>query len=321
MAQLDWYIRAGLKPRHFQLVIALGEYRQVAKVAALMNVSTSAVSKALAELEDGLGLKLFERSVRGVIPTPFGECMIRGAKIMVRGLAQVGDELHALTHGVTGKVRLGVLPSYAASLLPGTLVQLKRLSPATPIVVQEATMDVLLHALRAGEVELILGTLPRRTVEADVDEEELYQDSTSVVVRAGHPLLSKESVAWEELSAFPWVLPPEGSLLREPLSQCFKDNGVSEPTNFIETLSASLVQSYLLHSDAIATIPASMANELVNERRIDFPPVVMPLLVRPVGLVWSRGRPLSPSARLFRECLRRYIDNRDGAPARKGGSL
>ncbi|VVE30863.1 LysR substrate-binding domain-containing protein [Pandoraea anhela] len=313
MAQLDWYIRAGLKPRHLQLLVALGEYGQVGKVAAAMNVSTPAVSKTLAELEEGLGLKLFERSVRGVIPTPFGECMIRGAKTMMRGLAQVGDELHALSHGVTGKVRLGVLPSYAASLLPGTLVQLKRLSPATPVVAQEATMDVLLHALRAGEVELILGTLPRKTIEADIEEETLYQDRTSVVVRAGHPLAGKENVTWEAFSAFPWVLPPEGSLLREPLLQCFKDNGMSEPANFIETLSTTLVQSYLQLSDAIATMPESLASGLVKARMMDILPVALPFLVRPVGLVWTRGRPLSPSARLFRECLKSYIEKRDFA--------
>ncbi len=308
MARLDWYIRAGLKPRHFQLLVALDDYRQIGKVAALMNVTTPAVSKTLTELEEGLGMKLFERSVRGVTPTAFGECMIRGAKMMLRGLAAVGAELHALSHGVTGKIRIGVLPSSAISLLPASLLKLKKLSPATPAIVREATMDVLLHEMRSGSIELILGTLPVRKADTDVDEEVLFEDQTTVVVRSGHPLALRESLDWIDLSPYPWILPPEGSLLREPLSQWFRDSGLPEPPNVIETLSLSFIRSYLAHSDAIATMPASTSKELAKSRFVEVLPLPLPSLVRPVGLLWSMGRPLSPSARLFRECLRKVIE-------------
>ena len=69
MPNLDWYMRASLRPRHLQLLTALDDVRHVGRVAASLNVSQPAVSKTLAELEKGLGVKLFERTARGVHPT------------------------------------------------------------------------------------------------------------------------------------------------------------------------------------------------------------------------------------------------------------
>jgi hypothetical protein len=69
MAKLDWYIRANLKLRHLQLLVALDDFRSVGRVAAHLNVSQPAVSKTLAMLEEGLEVALFDRSTRGMEPT------------------------------------------------------------------------------------------------------------------------------------------------------------------------------------------------------------------------------------------------------------
>src|SRR5215468_12019136 len=91
MAQLDAYMRTSFKPRHLRLLVALDELRHLGKAAASINVSQPAVSKALGELERGLGLRLFERTARGVNPTAYGECMIRHARVMLSELAQTRD--------------------------------------------------------------------------------------------------------------------------------------------------------------------------------------------------------------------------------------
>ena len=65
MAQLDRYLRVDLKPRHLRLLVTLDDFRNIGKAAGKANVTQPAISKALAELERGLGVKLFERSCRG----------------------------------------------------------------------------------------------------------------------------------------------------------------------------------------------------------------------------------------------------------------
>jgi DNA-binding transcriptional LysR family regulator len=96
MAELDHYMRVNLKPKHLQLVVALDDFRNIGQVAANANVTQPAVSKALAELERGLGVRLFERTARGVRPTIYGECLVRHARSVIANLTQTRDELRAL---------------------------------------------------------------------------------------------------------------------------------------------------------------------------------------------------------------------------------
>src|SRR5262245_25657826 len=118
MTQLDSFVRASFKPRHLRLLVALDDIRHLGKVAASINVSQPAVSKALGELERGLGLKLFERTARGLVPTAYGECLIRHARVMLGELAQARDELRGLASGSSGSIRIGVLATAALELVP-----------------------------------------------------------------------------------------------------------------------------------------------------------------------------------------------------------
>ena len=77
MSRIDWYIRANLKLRHLQLLVAMDDLGSVSRVAAYLNVTQPAVSKTLAQIEEGLELPLFERTSRGMEPTEHGACLIR----------------------------------------------------------------------------------------------------------------------------------------------------------------------------------------------------------------------------------------------------
>src|SRR5262245_12866214 len=118
MAELDWYLLINLKARHLRLVVAIDTYRNLTQVADITHVTVPAVSKALAELERGLGLELFTRTTQGLKPTPYGECLIRHAREMLTSLNQARDELKALSTGTQGKVNIGVLPASTYALLP-----------------------------------------------------------------------------------------------------------------------------------------------------------------------------------------------------------
>ena len=144
MAQLDWFIRANLKPRHLQLLVAMDDYRSLGRVAENVNVTQPAVSKTLGELERGLGVKLFERSPRGIRPTIYGECLVRHARNVLSNLSIARDELRELVSGSKGSTHIGALPAAMPALLPTSLALLKQRSPLTSVMVREATMDTLL---------------------------------------------------------------------------------------------------------------------------------------------------------------------------------
>lgn len=203
MAQLDWYIRANLKLRHLQLLLALDDFRHLGRVAAALHVSQPAVSLALAELEKGLELKLFERTPRGVLPNSYGECLIRHARVVLAALAEAHDELHALQSGASGKVAVGALPAVTPGLIPQALLLLKRSAPRTRVVVHEGPMDTLLPDLRRGTLDMVVGRMVPSEGAGDLSDEVLDRGSTVLVVGCQHPLVARRRLRWTDLGDFP----------------------------------------------------------------------------------------------------------------------
>ena len=302
MARLDWYIRANLKPRHLQLLVALDELRNLGKVAASLNITQPAVSLALAELEKGLGFKLFDRTARGVQPNAYGECLIRQARVMLNTLAQTRDELRALLSGASGRTALGAMPAMTTSLVPLALATLKRSSPTTTVQVTEGSMDTLLPELRRGNLDLLVGRLSSRP-STDFAETVLFEGSSRVVVGREHPMAGAATVTWRDLGDYPWVLPPVASLPREPLEAAFEDNDIPMPRDYIETLSVPAIAGYLQSTQAVGLLSPVAARHYCELGMLAVLPLELPRLLRPIGLTWSKQRALSPATELLMQCL------------------
>jgi DNA-binding transcriptional LysR family regulator len=303
MTQLDTYVRTSFKPRHLRLLVAMDDIRHLGKVAASINVSQPAVSKALAELERGLGLKLFERTARGVHPTAYGECMIRHARAMLSELAQTRDELSGLLSGSSGSIRVGALPTAAFEVLPRSLAMFKAQRPAIAVLVREGTVEVLLPELWLGKLDLIVGRLPSERTAHGLGEKTLMEEGVNLVARCAHPLARRKRLRWSDLTGYPWVLPPLNTLLREPLERAFEDHGLAMPADRIETLSVHIIRAYLHYTDAIAALASDVARYYESLGLLAILPLELPKLVRPVGIIWNRQRPIPPSTQALMQCL------------------
>ena len=303
MAQLDWFIRANLKPRHLQLLVAMDDYRSLGRVAENVNVTQPAVSKTLGELERGLGVKLFERNSRGIRPTIYGECLVRHARNVLSNLNIARDELRELVSGSKGSTHIGALPAAMPALLPTSLALLKQRSPLTSVMVRESTMETLLPELRQGTLDLLVGTLAPNRAATDLNEKILSEDPVVLVSGVHHPLTDRKRLHWSDLADYPWVLPPVGSLKREPLEAAFERHGVPMPQNRIETASVHMIRIYLQLTDSIAVLAGGVAKHYQALGLISILPLELPKMLRPVGMMWSRHRPLSPSTKLMMQCL------------------
>src|ERR1044072_9798173 len=116
-AAMPWFLRARLKTRQLMLLIAIGDEGNIHRAAEILNMSQPAASKLLKDLEDVLGISLFERLPRGMRPTWYGETMIRHARIALSSLTQAGSELEALKTGGFGEVSVGAVTGPAVSLV------------------------------------------------------------------------------------------------------------------------------------------------------------------------------------------------------------
>ncbi len=295
MAQLDWYIRANLKPRHLQLLVALDDLRHLGQVAASLNVTQPAVSLALGELERGLGFKLFDRTARGMHPNAYGACLIEHAREMLRSLARARDDLRALRSGSSGKTTLGALPAMTPALVPKALALLKQRMPLTTVAIHEGAMEILLPELRRGHIDLIVGRLIPRHESDDLAELALFKQASTVVVGCQHPLAGHTSLSWRDLADQPWVLPPVGALPREPLESVFQAHDLAMPSDCIETLSVHVIVTYLQEVPAVGVLSQSVARHYSDLGLLAVLPLSFPDVLRPIGLTWSRQRPLTPA--------------------------
>jgi DNA-binding transcriptional LysR family regulator len=307
MSQIDWYLQVNLKSRHLRLLVALDDFGNLRQVAEISHVTVPAVSKALAELEKGLGLELFSRTGQGLRATAYGESLIRLARKMLTDIHQVRDELKALSSGSEGKIHVGVFPASTSILLTQALALLKQRSPGTNVLVTEGNTNNLLPELWQGRLDMVVGRLPVRNSITGFEEKELMEERVLLVAGHHHPLTKKKKLKWSDLKPYPWVLPPTGSLLRDPLERTLEQHGLPMTNNYIETLSTHLARAYLNASDAIAVMAGAAAGD--PSQSLAVLPLTLPKLVRSAGVLWNKNRGLTPGAKLMITCLEEAASN------------
>ena len=298
------YLQTRLKLHQLNFLVAVDETRSLAKAAERMNMSQPAATKALREIEDNLGLRLFERSRRGVTPTPYGVTMIRGAKLVLAELRHLHEELTALKTGIHGRIIVGTLLAGSTTLLPLTLARLRAERPGVSVKIVEGTTDLLLPMLRSGDLDLVIGRLSRFRNREGVAQEALYDEPIAVVARPLHPLVGNESLTLADLAAQSWILPPSETNLRREFDSAFQEAGLDAPVPAIESLSLVTNQRLLAVTDLLGLQHLDLALYHQGLGMLRILPIAIPGLAGPVGISTRLNRPLSPTAQYLVEVLR-----------------
>ncbi|RUO92065.1 LysR family transcriptional regulator [Corallococcus sp. AB018] len=186
-----------LDVRDLRVVLALAAAGTTARAAAALHLTQPAVSRALLAAEERLGARLFDRTPRGLVPTPAGQELVAGA---TRILVELGDLEHRVRAPVAPSIRLRlVCECYTAyHWLPSALVTLRKSLPGLHLsLAVEHTQDPV-PALVAGELDMALlttSTVPR----AGLESRPLFSDEIIFVVSASHPLASRRALTREDL--------------------------------------------------------------------------------------------------------------------------
>ncbi|MGH8785521.1 MAG: LysR substrate-binding domain-containing protein [Cupriavidus necator] len=296
------FLRTGLKLRHLRLVIALEEYRQVARVANALNITQPAVSKALTEVEEGLGYPLFIRLPRGIEPTPHGMVFVRYAQSILDELDRAGDELLALGQGACASIAVGAMPGSTLALAPRIIALAKARMPTLNIAVYEAPMDVLMGQLRTGRLDIVLGALSERAAAGDIEQRHLYEEVLRVVVHPRHPLAQCTPLGWSNLAAYPWVVPPRTARLRQSLDVALRRMKADVPANHVESVSTGLVLGLLEAMQAVAIVTGRLARAYEARGLAHILPLEIPGVLLPVSTFTLAGKAPSAAVELFQHC-------------------
>src|SRR5689334_20615959 len=229
-ATTPWFIRARLKTRQLMLLTAICDEGNIHRAAEVLNMSQPAASKLLKDLEDMLGVSLFERQPRGMRPNWYGETMIRHARIALSSLREAGQEIDALKAGLSGHVSLGAITGPALSLIPQAIMTVARENPKLRVELHVESSNVLIEQLAQGKIDIMIGRLFERQDKTGLRYERLAEEAVCAVVRPGHPLLNVAGLTLAAVEKKAWIVPPSGSVLRHRFDLMFREAGLAPPT-------------------------------------------------------------------------------------------
>jgi len=292
-----------LKLRQLRLLVAVGRHGSIQNAAREMGVSQPAASKMIQDLELDFEVKLFHRTNRGVIPTIFGETLIRHGKLIFAQVSNAAQELDDLNEGSSGRVVIGTLLAASPSLLPVAIEILLKDRPKVAIKITEGTNEILMPALLSGEIDLVVGRLPSHRHRDKIVQEKLYDESIHAVVGTHHPLTDTPSVSFEQIKPYGWILPPLETTLRRQVDQFFVSQAQYAPPHFVESVSYLTNRSLLQSRNLISLMPAHVVSDDIASGVLKRLSWSVPFGDGPVGLSYRSEESLSPASRAFMQAL------------------
>jgi len=293
-----------LKLRQLRLLIAVGQHGNIQNAARDLNISQPAATKMIQDLELDFEVKLFERTNRGVVPTVFGEALIRHGKLIFAQVSNAAQELDDLNEGNSGRVVVGTLLAASPRLLPIAIEWLLQDRPNVAIKIVEGTNEVLMPALLSGEIDMVVGRLPSHRHRSKIEQEKLFDEQIMLVVGNQHPMAKAADVTFDQLKRYGWILPPTETTLRRQTDQYFVRQGQYVPPSAIESVSYLANRSLLRARDLLGLMPAHVASLDIDNgllSRIDW---TVPFGAGPVGVSHRGEKSLSPAGSTFLKALR-----------------
>ncbi|MFC6704282.1 LysR substrate-binding domain-containing protein [Flexivirga alba] len=289
-----------LKLRHLVIVTTIAEHGSVVRAADALHVTQPVVTRALHELESILGVQLFDRHARGVIPTRYGTSFIGHAQAVIAQLRDAEQQVALMASGELGTVTVGTHLAGSNVLLPRAIAGLKRAHPSVTVVVREATPDALQADLLSGDVDLTIGRLTG-AVPPRLHRMQLYVEPIRLAARKEHPVHQLRAPRLADLVDRAWILPVEQTMLRTELEDMFAHEGVALPADRIECTSMLTLQHLLESTDVIAALPMLIATANEHLALID---TTLPAIGRAVGVTVAADRTLPPAGERLLENLR-----------------
>jgi DNA-binding transcriptional LysR family regulator len=303
----DWESRIGrrLKLRDLHILFTVVQWGSMAKGASHLGMSQPAVSEAIASLEDALGVRLLDRSPRGIEPTVYAHALLKRRHIVFDELKQGIRDIQFLADPTVGEVRVGCPESMAAGFLPAVIDRMAHQHPQITVhVVVAQTGEQEFRELRERSVDVMLGRLLRPLPDEEMAIEVLCKDKFFVVTGARSPWATRRKVALSELSAERWILFPTDSLSGEHIAEAFRTEGVPLPQKCVTTFSLQ-TRMHLLATGRYFTVLQGSVLEFNSKRwLLKSLPIDLPLPPAPIAIFALKSRTLSAVVQLFIEHVR-----------------
>ena len=240
-----------LKMSELRVFMIVLEHRSFRRAAAVLHLTQPAVTRAIAGLEDTLGVRLFDRVANGVEPTVHGRAFAPRIAAVFDELRRAAHELTLVSSGATGRLRLGTVPMPAIPLLPVALERLLGEQPGVQVSVVEERETELVDRLRRRDVEFAILRLALVDPAGDLRVDTLYDERLCVVAARDHPLAARTQIGWPELLEQRWVLPPPDCLFHDHVQRTLHQLDLPMPRPSVEAIAINVQFGMVLHAGVL----------------------------------------------------------------------
>ncbi len=283
--------------RQLQAFVLAYRLGVLTRAADQMFITQSAVSVLIRQLEEALGIRLFDRTSRTLRPTAAAEEILPTAERMLRDLESIKVGAKELTGRERGQLRFAATPSIAAAMLPPLIAEYKALYPNIAVSMDDAAPDQLTPAMFAGDIEFGIGTLSDRP--EGIALRCLVRDHLCAICLKGSTLAKRRKVTWEDVIEHPWITVKSSSGIRHLIDETLHTLGVRKTVQFevsYMTTGLSMAAAGLGVAIFPGVLLGSFPHPDLVARKLE-----CPVVTRDVHLITRTEHSLSPAAESFIE--------------------
>lgn len=294
--------------RQLRAFIAVAEAQHFTRAGERLELSQSSVSTLIRELEENLGLRLFDRHTRMLRLTQAGAELLPLARRAMSDLDQVIGSANELSTLGRGRVSIAAASLQAALLLPRFIRLYCDEYPGVKVNVQDVTEHEVIDRVRAGEVDFGLGS--STATQQDIAGRALMTDEFVAVMPAGHALARHAELDWRTLQDIPLIGPPPGNAVREQLDLALAREGLSLTRQYEVALPLTILG--MVEGGLGIAVMTSAMSRLSHALGLVTRRVTAPVVKREISLLFHADRSLSPAAQNFRDMLLRWREGMEG---------
>jgi|SRR5262245_914109 len=288
----------GIALRQIRAVIAVCEEGSFTRAAAREHATQSGISQHVAAVERTLGVKLFERSTAGVVPTPAGLRYYRRCVEAVGMLEKADEEARALAGAVTGDLRIGLMPTFTRAMLAPTLDYFVPRYPDVRLHIFEGYSGLLTEMVRADELDFAI--VPAFEGQVGLKSRLIMRDREMVISGRKRGLKSLAPVRLAEIAPLKIVMPGPHNIRRRNLETYFQTHGVEiAATLEMDAMIGTL--EFVARSDWVAVLPSLISVNDIAKGDLVVNPIADPPLHIECIVIQPTRRTLTTQARLFLE--------------------
>ncbi len=289
-----------LKLRDLHCLMTAAQAGSMSRAARALGVSQPVLSKTIADLEFLLGVRLLDRSPKGVEPTVHGRNMLATGHAIFDELRLGVEEIEYLSDPSAGELSVGSNEASTIGIVPAAIERMRREHPRVVVrVVLVNTAEEQREALLERRIDFAIGRLSDSRSEPRFESELLFDQQQVVVAGRQNPWTRRPRVKLAELLGERWVLPSIETTSGRLAAEVFSASGLPTPRAAVVTSSFLLNRGLLERGQFLALMPASILPLVMNNSKLRQVAVALPRQLAPVGVVKLRNRVPSPLAGKF----------------------